>query len=232
VIPGLATGAGGLALLLIRGRPTTRTLDALTGLTAGIMLAASIFSLLVPALDQGTIGGVVVGFLAGVAFLAVLDVAVPHIHERFHEPGHEAAARTPAQMRAMLLLDTLTIHKPARGNGVGPAFAAGGPELGIPPAVAIGAQNVPEGFAAAAPLVQAGASRRRAVGFAAATGAVEPPAALIAAAAAGIAGALLVGGLAFAAGAMVYVIVDELIPRGAPARQRAGRRSRSSPGSW
>jgi ZIP family zinc transporter len=212
VAPGLATGLGGLGLLAIRGKPATRTLDVLTGLTAGIMLAAAIFSLLIPALDEGSLGGVVTGFLLGVAFLAVLDALVPHIHERFAERGHEADPDRPATERAWLLLSALTIHNIPEGMAVGLAFAAGGPELGVPTALAIGIQNVPEGFAAAAPLLQAGASKRKAIGFAFATGAVEPPAALLAALAAGVAGALLVGGLAFAAGAMIYVVVDELIP--------------------
>ncbi len=212
VLPGLATGLGGLALLLFRGTPSGRTLDALTGLTAGIMLAAAIFSLLVPALDRGSLAGVVAGFLCGVAVLAALDSSVPHIHARFAEPGHEDDPRTPARQRSILLLSALTIHNVPEGMAVGLAFAAGGPDLGVPTAVAIGAQNIPEGFAAAAPLVAAGASKRRALGFAALTGAVEPPAALLAALAAGLAGTLLVGGLAFAAGAMIYVVVDELIP--------------------
>ena len=212
VLPGLATGLGGIGLLVIRGKPSTRTLDGLTGLTAGIMLAASIFSLLIPALDRGSLGGVVTGFLLGVGFLAVLDAFVPHIHGRFAEPGHEADPRTPARRRAFLMLSALTIHNIPEGMAVGVAFAAGGPELGLPTAIAIGVQNIPEGFAAAAPLLEADVSKRRAIGFAFATGAVEPPAALLAALAAGIAGALLVGGLAFAAGAMIYVVVDELIP--------------------
>lgn len=212
IVPGLATGIGGLALLAFRGTPSTRTLDLLTGLTAGIMLAASFFSLLVPALDEGSVGGVVTGFLLGTAFLAALDVVVPHIHARFVEAGHEDTERDSARSRAVLLLSALTIHNIPEGMAVGLAFAAGGPELGVPTAVAIGVQNVPEGFAAAAPMLQAGASKRKAIGFAFATGAVEPVAALLAAAAAGIAAAFLVGGLAFAAGAMVYVVVDELIP--------------------
>ncbi len=213
IAPGLATGLGGLALLAIR-RPTDRTLDALTGLTAGIMLAAAIFSLLVPALDRGRLGGVVVGFALGVAFLALLDYAVPHLHARFAERGHALSEeQAGAEQRAVLLLSALTIHNLPEGMAVGLAFAAGGPELGVPTAVAIGVQNVPEGFAAAAPLRDAGVSTPRAVGFAFATGAVEPPAALLAGVVAtGLAGVVLAGGLAFAAGAMVYVVVDELIP--------------------
>lgn len=206
---GLATGVGGLGLLVLR-RPSDRLLDTLLGFTAGIMLAATAFSLLVPALELGTIAEVLAGLLAGAALLAVMDVALPHVHARFTETGEPAtlAART----RATMLLSALTLHNVPEGLAVGVAFAAGGAELGIPVAVAIGVQNIPEGFAAAAPLLAAGAPRGRAVGFAALSGAVEPPAALAAVGAAQVTAALLPFGLGFAAGAMLYVIVDELIP--------------------
>lgn len=92
------------------------------------------------------------------------------------------------------------------------SFAAGGPELGVPIALAIGIQNVPEGFAAAAPLLATGTRRAQVAGVAALTGAVEPPAALVAFAAFSVAATLLPFGLAFAAGAMLYVVVDELVP--------------------
>jgi ZIP family zinc transporter len=131
---------------------------------------------------------------------------------RFRERGHPAAEELAARRRATLLLSALTIHNVPEGLAVGVAFAAGGPELGLPLAIAIGVQNVPEGFAAAAPLVPAGSSPRAAAGVAALTGAVEPPAALLAYAAFELAGALLAGALAFAAGAMLYVVVDELVP--------------------
>jgi ZIP family zinc transporter len=205
---GLATGVGGLALLLVP-RPSDYLLDVLLGFTAGIMLAATAFSLLVPALDEGTLTEVLAGLLVGGAVLLALDALVPHIHMRFFERGHEDVR---AGHRAVLLISALTIHNVPEGMAVGVAFAAGGPELGIPIALAIGIQNVPEGFAAAAPLLAAGTPRRRAVGIAALTGAVEPPAALLAFAAVSLAGALLPFGLAFAAGAMLYVVVDELVP--------------------
>jgi ZIP family zinc transporter len=92
------------------------------------------------------------------------------------------------------------------------AFAAGGPDLGIPVAIAIGIQNVPEGFAAAAPLLEAGVTRLTAVAVAVATGLVEVPAALFGYGVAEISSAALPSALAFAAGAMVYVVVDELVP--------------------
>lgn len=209
IAPGLATGIGGLFLVVIR-RPSGLMMDTMLGFTAGIMLAATFFSLLVPALERGSLVEVIGGFLLGCGALALLDHVVPHAHLRFTEAGQASA--TSAAQRATLLLSALTIHNIPEGMAVGVAFAAGGPELGIPIALAIGIQNVPEGFAAAAPLVPLGVSRGRAVGIAALTGLVEPPAALAAYAAFDVASGLLAGALAFAAGAMLYVVVDELIP--------------------
>jgi ZIP family zinc transporter len=205
---GFATGVGGLALLLMP-RPSDFLLDVLLGFTAGVMLAATAFSLLVPALDEGVLAEVLAGVLAGGIALLALDVLVPHVHLRYFERGHTDVAEG---RRAVLLLSALTIHNVPEGMAVGVAFAAGGPELGIPIALAIGIQNVPEGFAAAAPLLAAGTPRPAAIGVAALTGAVEPPAALIAFATLSVASTLLPFGLAFAAGAMLYVVVDELVP--------------------
>jgi ZIP family zinc transporter len=205
---GAATGVGGLALLLLP-HPSDLLLDALLGFTAGVMLAATAFSLLVPALGEGTLAEVLAGVVVGGVVLLGLDALVPHVHLRYFERGH---ANVRARNRAVLLLSALTIHNIPEGMAVGVAFAAGGPELGIPIALAIGIQNVPEGFAAAAPLLAAGTPPRSAVGVAALTGAVEPPSALAAFAAFGASEALLPFGLAFAAGAMLYVVVDELVP--------------------
>lgn len=208
---GLATSVGGLAILTFR-QPDERTLDGLLGFTAGVMLAATAFSLLVPALERGSLIEVLVGFGLGAGAIAALDALVPHAHARFSERGRPPAEHAEARHRATLLLAALTIHNIPEGMAVGVAFAAGGPEMGIPLAIAIGVQNVPEGFAASAPLIPAGARRRTAAGIAALTGLVEPPAALAAFATFGLAGFLLAPGLAFAAGAMLYVIVDELVP--------------------
>jgi ZIP family zinc transporter len=205
---GAATGVGGLALFLMP-RPSDLLLDVLLGFTAGVMLAATAFSLLVPALDQGTVVEVLAGILVGGSCVLALDALVPHIHLRYVEQRH---ADVTAGRRAVLLLTALTIHNVPEGMAVGVAFAAGGPELGVPIALAIGIQNLPEGFAAAAPLLAVGTSRRSAVGVAALTGAVEPPSAMLAYATFAVAGSLLPFGLAFAAGAMLYVVVDELVP--------------------
>ena len=153
-------------------RPSDYLLDVLLGFTAGVMLAATAFSLLVPALDEGTLAEVLAGVLGGRRGAA--------------GSRHAGPARPPALLRtrprgrrggpaSVLLLSALTIHNIPEGMAVGVAFAAGGPELGVPIALAIGIQNVPEGFAAAAPLLAAGHSRRSAIGVAALTGAVEPP---------------------------------------------------------
>lgn len=204
VLPGLATGVGGLGLLLVR-RPTTRLLDALAGVTGGIMLAAAMFSLLVPALERGTLVEVLSGLAVGAGFVLLLDIALPHVHARFAEGRHHDHSRSA------LLLSAMTIHNIPEGLAVGVAYAAGGPELGLPVAIAIGVQNVPEGFASAAPLLAAGRARRTAVGFAVATGLVEPPAALLGFSVE-FADAVLPFALAFAAGAMIYVVIDELVP--------------------
>jgi zinc transporter, ZIP family len=182
------------------------------GFTTGVMLAAAAVGLLAPALEDGTVLEVALGLVAGSGFLLALDIAVPHAHARFAERGHASLEQQPATRRAILLVSALTIHNLPEGMAVGLAFAAGGPELGVPIAVAIGIQNIPEGFAAAAPLLAAGMSRGRAVAVAFATGAVEPPAALAAfGAGTGVEPALPFA-LAFAGGAMLYVVVDELIP--------------------
>jgi len=205
---GAGTAVGGLFLLVLP-RPSELVLSVLLGFTAGVMLAATAFSLLVPALDLGSLHEVLAGFALGALLFAGLDAAVPHMHARFSERDHPRVAE---RHRAALLLSALTLHNIPEGLAVGVAFAAGGSELGVPLAIAIGIQNVPEGFAAAAPLVASGARSLVAVGFAAATGAVEPPAAFAAFGAFDLVSGLLPAGLAFAAGAMLYVVVDELIP--------------------
>lgn len=224
VASGAATAVGGLGLLVLR-RPSERALDVLMAFTAGIMLAATMFSLLVPALDLGGVGEVVAGLLAGAACLAALDRLVPHLHARLVERGRTGLVRRDAdpaaQSRGLLLLIAMAIHNVPEGMAVGLAFAAGGTELGIPIALAIGIQNIPEGFAAAAPLLDGGASRRQAFGFAAATGAFEPPAAIGAIAVAAVVAVLLPAGLAFAAGAMLYVVIDELVPEAHAGSDRA-----------
>lgn len=212
VCAGLGTAVGAIALLAVGGRPSRRLLDGLLGFTAGIMAAAVSFSLIVPGLEAGKWTEVVGGFLLGVAFMLLLDVVVPHAHHEFAEHGRQPLEEVLAERRALMLLSALTIHNIPEGLAVGAAFAAGGTELGIPLAIAIGLQNVPEGFAAGVPLLAAHGSRRRAAVVGGATGLVEPPAAFLAFFAVELIDPLLPWMLGFAAGAMLYVVVDELLP--------------------
>ncbi len=206
---GAATGIGALFLFVVR-RPSDRLLDILTGFTAGVMLAATSFSLLVPALERGGLMEVTAGILLGGLIFAALDHFLPHLHMRFSERGQEAAS--DETRRGWLLLSALTIHNIPEGLAVGVAFAGGGAALGVPLALAIGIQNVPEGFAAGAPLMRRARRKNAAAAIAGVTGLVEPPAALAAFAALDLSTVLLPSAFGFAAGAMLYVVVDELIP--------------------
>jgi ZIP family zinc transporter len=210
IASGGGTALGALGLLALRN-PSRRVLDAALGFTGGVMLAATAFSLLVPALDRGGITETMVGFAAGALALLLLDAKLPHTHPQYAEPGHPDLEHAPAARRAKLLLIAMTIHNVPEGLAVGAAFAAAGPELGIPTALAIGLQNIPEGFAVGAPLLESGTSRLKAMLVAGSTGLVEPVAAVLAVLMLGLIGALPAA-LGFAAGAMVYVVVDELIP--------------------
>jgi zinc transporter, ZIP family len=212
VAPGLATGIGAVFLLLLR-RPHQRLLDALVGFTGGIMLAAMVFSLLMPALDRGSLADVVIGFAVGFVVLAGVDAVIPHLHHLRDDARDAQRVREGGPTRqAVLMLSAMTIHNVPEGLAVGVAFGAGGMELGIPIAIAIGVQNVPEGFAAGAPLMATADRVRVPVLAAAATGLVEPVAAFVGYAAVASSTLLLPGALAFAAGAMLYVVVDELVP--------------------
>lgn len=217
VLPGLATGLGGLGLLLVRRPTPPRLLAAMLGFTGGVMLAAVSFSLLVPAVDAaGGLWEVVAGFAAGCVAMVALDRFIPHVHEdvegvEVHDDsgGHGAAE---GRRKATMLVTALAIHNLPEGLAVGVAFGLGGTEAALALAVAIGIQNMPEGFAAGAPVLDAGGGRLGAAGLALATGLVEPPAAVAAFYLSRLADAVLAGGLAFAGGAMLYVVVDELIP--------------------
>lgn len=212
VAAGLGTALGAAALLAFDAPPARRLLDGLLGFTAGVMLAAVSFSLIVPGLEKGTWTQVVGGLLLGVAFLLMLDIVVPHAHHEFAERGRRPLSEVLAERRALMLLSALTIHNIPEGLAVGAAFAAGGTELGVPLALAIGLQNIPEGFAAGVPLLAARSSRWRAAAVGGSTGLVEPPAAFFAFFALELADSLLPWALGFAAGAMLYVVIDELLP--------------------
>jgi ZIP family zinc transporter len=203
-----------------------RLLDVMMGFAAGVMIAASFWSLLAPAIEMAEAQGVApwlpatVGFLAGGAFLRAADATLPHLHvgaERTEAEGVETAWR-----RSTLLVLAITLHNIPEGLAVGVTFGAAalqlevatGATLGAALALAfgIGLQNFPEGIAVSMPLRGEGMSRLRSFWYGQLSGAVEPAAAVAGAGAVLAVRPLLPYALAFAAGAMIYVVVEELIP--------------------
>jgi ZIP family zinc transporter len=206
----LLTAIGTLPVLFFRSAPR-RLMDAMMGFAAGVMVAASCWSLLVPAIDRGGVTAATLGLIAGAALLYVADQLLPHLHGEFPD---EATAEGPrvAWQRSALLMLAMTLHNFPEGMAVGVSF--GGEEVGAATALAIGIglQNIPEGLAIALPLRYGGMSRGRAFFWGQLSAAVEPVAGVLGAALVLTSAAFLPYGMAAAAGAMLYVVVEELIP--------------------
>lgn len=206
VLTGLATGVGALPVLFTTN-VSERTLDALLGFAAGVMLAATAFSLIVPAIELGGIWPAVFGIFIGALFLAVLDHWLPHAHRIKGLEGPSSTLR-----RVWLLIIAITLHNFPEGLAVGVGFGAGHLGEAIALMIAIGLQNMPEGLAVALPLVREKWPRGKALLYALGSGMAEPIAGLVGVAAVTLMRPLLPWGLAFAAGAMLYVVSDEIIP--------------------
>ena len=200
-----------------------KVMDGLLGFAAGIMIAASFWSLLAPAIEMaeqsGKVGWVpaVVGFLVGGLVLAIFDRIIPHLHLGF--PIEKAEGIHTRWRRSVLLVSAITLHNLPEGLAVGVAFgaaASGLPGAGLGAAIAltigIGIQNFPEGLAVSAPLRREGMSRMKSFWYGQLSGFVEPIGGVIGAAAVLLVQPLLPYALAFAAGAMIFVVVEELIP--------------------
>ncbi len=198
-------------------------LDGMLGFTGGVMVAASYFSLLAPAIAMSQGDGfakvipAAVGFLIGALFLFGLDKILPHLHINFKEKDSEGI-KTPWQKTTLLTL-AITMHNIPEGLAVGVLF--GGVALGVPEAsiagalilaIGIGIQNFPEGIAVAMPLRRMGMSRKKSFLLGQASALVEPIAAVIGAFAVAFFTPVLPYALAFAAGAMIFVVVEEVIP--------------------
>ena len=206
LVAGLATGVGALPVLFTR-RISDRFLDILLGFAAGVMLAATSFSLLVPSVELGGPWVAVLGLLLGAVVLHLIDRSIPHFSPAFGVEG------PPSRLsRVWLFVLAITIHNFPEGLAVGVSFGSGDVAAGFVIATAIGLQNMPEGLAVAVPLVREGYSRRRALWYGTLTGLVEPLGGLLGAAIVAISRPILPWGLAFAAGAMLFVIADEMIP--------------------
>lgn len=216
-----ALGAG---LVFFTRKVHDRLLDFMLGFAAGVMIAASVWSLLIPAIDLSEQLGqtpwlpAAVGFLAGGLFLRAADAVIPHLH-----PGlsmDRAEGVRGSWRRATLLVSAIALHNIPEGLAVGVAFGAVGADLqastgyagAVALALGIGIQNFPEGIAVAMPLRGQGVSRLKSFWYGQLSAVVEPVFAVIGAAAVLTVRPALPYALAFAAGAMIYVVVEELIP--------------------
>jgi ZIP family zinc transporter len=213
----------GAATVFLPTNISGRILDALLGFAAGVMLAASYWSLLAPSIETAaTIGATswlpaAVGFLAGAVTLRLVDYLLPHLH--VGSSASEAEGIRTTWKRTTLLVTAITLHNIPEGLAVGVAFgavAAGLPSAQLPAAIAltigIGLQNFPEGVAVAAPLRREGLSRFRCFWYGQLSAVVEPLAGVVGAAAVLASRQVLPYALAFAAGAMVFVVIEEVIP--------------------
>ena len=222
LIPFLGTSLGAGCVFFLRRDMGRELRRALQGFAAGVMTAASVWSLLLPAMEQAAEQGeppvvpAVGGFWLGVLFLLLLDRWVPHLHLGSEEPE---GPESPLSKTAKLLL-AVTIHNIPEGMAVGVVYAgylSGGiTAMGaLSLALGIAIQNVPEGAIISLPLAAEGFGRRRAFGWGALSGAVEPVGAAVTVLATALVLPVLPLLLSFAAGAMLYVVVEELIPEAA-----------------
>lgn len=221
LIPFLGTALGAACVLFMKNTLNILLQRILTGFAAGVMVAASIWSLLVPAMEQAADMGqwafvpAVVGFWLGILFLLALDRTIPHLHQGSSEPE---GPRVALKKTTMLVL-AVTLHNIPEGMAVGVVFAgclSGESAVTMTGALAlsigIAIQNFPEGAIISMPLKAEGMKKQKAFLYGMLSGIVEPAAALLTVLASGFIVPALPYLLSFAAGAMIYVVVEELIP--------------------
>jgi len=213
----------GAALVFFFKTINRKVLDGMLGFAAGVMIAASYWSLLAPAIEMAEEGSLPAwipatsGFLLGGLFLYIADKIIPHLHLGF--PMDEAEGPKTSWHRSILLVLAITLHNIPEGLAVGVAFGALASDLpsatlagAMALALGIGIQNFPEGAAVSVPLRREGFSRLKSFWYGQASGMVEPIAGVLGAVSVILIKPILPYALAFAAGAMIYVVVEELIP--------------------
>jgi len=203
---GLATGVGALPVLFVR-KVSDQLLDTMLGFAAGVMLAATAFSLLVPAMELAGVWVTVLGVVLGTGFMFVLDERIPHMHFLGEVEGPSSNLR-----RVWLLVLAITLHNFPEGLAVGVSMGSGDIRAATVLAIAIALQNMPEGLAVALPLLREGYGRGRALLYATLSGMAEPIAGVVGVVAITTMRPLLPIALAFAGGAMLYVVSHEMIP--------------------
>ena len=213
ILAGLATGVGALPALFFK-EISNNLFNALLGAAAGVMLAATAFSLLVPGLGYANemwpgngIYIVSLGMLIGALFLHFADRQLPHVH--FDSVSDQ---QLDSLQKIWLFIIAITIHNFPEGMSVGVSFGSGDMNNGVVLAIAIALQNIPEGLAVALPLVGLGINPWRAVGIATLTGLVEPVGGLLGITMVTAFQPILPIAMGFAAGAMLFVISEEIIP--------------------
>lgn len=218
VIAGSVTGLGALPVFF-RATVSHRVYDAALGLAAGIMIAASVFGLILPGMEEGGLGAVMTGVFLGGFSLLVGNRAIPHIHARYtgwRQEGGSGSANpedTSRIRRALLIGTAIVLHNAPEGLAMGVAFASGLEEVALLLAVVIGLQNIPDGFAFAVPVAETGISNVRILVYTTLSG-------LIPQSVAAIFGFFLVSvtmgifavAAGVAAGAMMAVVFREMIP--------------------
>ena len=213
LIPFAGTSLGAACVFFLKRELGDRVQRGLTGFASGVMVAASVWSLLIPAMEQSA--GAVIGFWAGILFLLGLDHLIPHLHQRSQQAE---GPRTQLRRSTMMVL-AVTLHNIPEGMAVGVVYAgflAGGGQITVMSAfvlsLGIAIQNFPEGAIISMPLRAEGMSKARAFAEGVLSGVVEPLGAGLTILAAGLVLPALPYLLGFAAGAMLYVVVEELIP--------------------
>jgi len=213
ILSGLATGVGALPALFLKDI-SDKLFNSLLGGAAGVMLAATAFSLLVPGIDYGNamwpgkgLWIVSIGMLIGALFLHLADKRLPHLHF-----DSVPSANKESLEKIWLFIIAITIHNFPEGMTVGVSFGSGDMNNGIVLAIAIALQNIPEGLAVALPLVGLGYNKWKAVGIATLTGLVEPVGGLLGITMVSVFSSVLPFAMGFAAGAMLFVISEEIIP--------------------
>ena len=221
LIPFLGTSLGSAMVFLMKNKMNRKVEKILLGFASGVMIAASVWSLLIPSIDmteeQGKVAWIpaAVGFMLGIIFLLVLDSLIPHLHLDSEKPeGLKAKLK-----KTTMMVFAVTLHNIPEGMAVGVAFAgalAGNAGITMSAAIAlaigIAIQNFPEGAIISMPLKSEGMSKTKAFVYGTLSGAVEPIAAFITILLTSLVVQILPYLLSFAAGAMIYVVVEELIP--------------------
>ncbi len=215
--------AAGASMVFFFKTLNKKILNLMLGFAAGVMIAASFWSLLKPAIEMSeTNGGIgwvpaLVGFLSGGAFLFIIDRTLPHLHLGLARDKAEGIKTS--WNRSILLVLAITLHNIPEGLAVGVAFGAlaNSPDVGVLTgavalAIGIGLQNFPEGAAVSIPLRREGFTRRKAFNYGQLSGVVEPIAGVVGAYLVTVMTPILPYALSFAAGAMIFVVAEELIP--------------------